>query len=86
MGAEVGLTKFESTLVREGPSSKQQRPTSLGLTRLSARGVGLLEWTPFEVLLVSPACYRSTGALLTGGFRLVALQTFVLACYTPYAK
>jgi hypothetical protein len=46
---------------------------------LFAWNAGLLEWPPFEVLLVSSTCYRAPCALLAGGLRLIALQTFVFA-------
>jgi hypothetical protein len=39
----------------------------------------LLEWSPFEVLLIPSACNGSLRALLAGGFRLIALQTFIFA-------
>lgn len=41
----------------------------------------LLEWSPFEILLVSPARYTPLMTLLTERFRLVTFQSFCFTCY-----
>ena len=45
----------------------------------------LLEWPPFEVLLVAPTFDVSFAALLTSWLRLVTFEPFCFAGYAAYS-
>jgi hypothetical protein len=66
--------------------TRSGRRTSVRLGRLLPRDAGLLKGPPLEVLIVPAAGYGPFGALLARGFRLVALQTLVLAGNASCAK
>lgn len=55
------------------------------LARRLASKSSLLEGAPFEVLFITSTLYVALRALLTGGFRLVALESLRFTGYTAIA-
>ena len=76
-GYRICVATCRFTTVTRG----QRRGRTLFLSIDIDLDVGLFERSPFEVFLVTAAFNVPSGALLTAGLFLTALQTFGFACY-----